>query len=94
LEFNPGLGGSVGSVDTLYPVLSIDQYRDGCDGKGNPDYKPEPDIDDSSDSDDYIDSFPNPWEREFNDEWSEGTAKFTWCWNRGLTYSSEADACY
>ena len=80
--------------DTLYPVLETNQLRDGCDGKGNPDYKPEPDIDDSSDSDDYIDSFPNPWEREFNDEWSEGTAKFTWCWNRGLQYSSEADACY
>ena len=80
--------------DTLHPVLSTHQYRDGCDGKGNPDYKPEPENDDSSDSGDYIDGFPNPWEREFKDEWSEGTAKFTWCWNRGLQYSEEADACY
>jgi type II secretory pathway pseudopilin PulG len=79
---------------TLYPEFWTLQDILGCDGKGNPDYKPEPENDESSDSGDYIDGFPNPWEREFKDEWSEGTAKFTWCWNRGLQYSAEADACY
>lgn len=53
----------------------------------------EPESDDSSDSQDYVDNFPNPWEREFNDEWMEGTAKFTWCWNRGWTYDEASDSC-
>ncbi len=36
----------------------------------------------------------DPWSRDFSNEWLEKTAKFTWCWNRGLDYSSDADACY
>lgn len=35
----------------------------------------------------------DPWTRTWNDDIQEGLAKFTWCWNKGLTYSSATDAC-
>ena len=73
--------------EVLYP--SFQPYQDvlGCDGEGNPDYVEEPDMEE-------IPSENDPWSRDWNSQWEEETAKFTWCWNRGLEYSSEADACY
>jgi len=58
---------------------------DGCKKTYGPD--PEPENED-------VPAEIDPWSRDFSNEWLEGTAKFIWCWNRGLEYSSEADACY
>ena len=70
--------------DTIYPVFFDSDGRFGCDGNSK---APEPEEEEGTEEVD-------PWSREFSNEWLEGTAKFTWCWNRGLEYSSEADACY
>jgi hypothetical protein len=72
---------------TLYPEFQTYQDALGCDGEGNPDYVGEADNEE-------VPAEIDPWSRDWNSQWSEQTAKFTWCWNRGLEYSSEEDACY
>lgn len=71
----------------LYPAFQAYQHVLGCDGEGNPDYVEEPDIEE-------VPSGSDPWSRDWNSPWEEETAKFTWCWNLGLQYSLEEDACY
>ena len=68
-------------TDTVWVAGDVD----GC----NKTYGPEPEPNNEE-----VPAEIDPWSREFTNEWLEGTAKFTWCWNRGLQYSEEADACY
>lgn len=68
-------------TDTVWVAGDVD----GC----NKTYGPEPEPENEE-----VPAEIDPWSRDFTNEWLEGTAKFTWCWNRGLQYSSEADACY
>lgn len=35
----------------------------------------------------------NPWEKTWTDEWSEQTAKFSYCWGLEMIYSESMDAC-
>lgn len=72
--------------DTIYPLFFDSDGRFGCDGESK---VPEPEQEEEE-----VTEVVDPWSRDFTDEWLEETAKFTWCWNRGLQYSSEADACY
>ena len=35
----------------------------------------------------------DPWTKDWSDDFQEGLAKFSWCWNQGLEYDNFLDSC-